>query len=154
MKHLPIPHTPARALALGAAALRCPRAATHASRARHGLAWPHARPFTGRRRVLSSSLAAEGEEHASSSGITAHLGSELHAPVPFLSHHRELWAGGRRCCPRSRTPFVRILALDSHRHSYSQPHRLHTVRVRVCIPPPNLAHGGGPRALHRGRPKG
>lgn len=38
--------------------------------------------------------------------------------------------------PARRTPFVRILALDSHRHSYSQPHRLHTFGVRVCTPSP------------------
>ena len=37
--------------------------------------------------------------------------------------------------PTRCTRFVQILALYSHWHSHSQPYRLHTFRVHVCMPP-------------------
>lgn len=145
MKHLPVLNTPARAPALPTAAPHCPHAEMCACQerhrqTRHRQARPHARPSAERCSVLSSSLAGEKGRNMPPPEELLHMlgarfqGRQLQSCMPLFLSSPTTESSGQviaNAVLARRTPFAWILALDSHCHSHSQPHHLHTFRVHV-----------------------
>lgn len=145
MKHLPILNTPARAPALRTGAPHCPFAGMYTHQERHRQARPYACPSAERRSMLSSSLAGEkGRNTPPPEELLHMLGARFHrrqlqSCMPLFLSSPTTESSGQviaNAVPTHCTPFVWILALDSHWLSHNQPHHLHTFRVHVRMPPP------------------